>query len=215
VIVRLVLFGRQGAGKGTQSTLLAKHFDAPHISTGDMLREAAADGTDVGRRVKDLIGQGLLIPDDTMLDVISERFAHDDVVQHGFLLDGFPRTLVQAKALHELSPVDVAINLDVPEDIVLERLSSRRVCSDCGRTYSLAVPPSHRWVCDTCGGRVVQREDDTPEAIAKRLATYTRETEPAIDYFAKLGLLVTVDGLGSPDDVARRLITAIDGRLVR
>lgn len=215
MIVRLVLFGRQGAGKGTQSTLLAKHFDAPHISTGDMLREAAADGTDVGRRVKDLIGQGLLIPDDTMLDVISERFAHDDVVQHGFLLDGFPRTLVQAKALHELSPVDVAINLDVPEDIVLERLSSRRVCSDCGRTYSLAVPPSHRWVCDTCGGRVVQREDDTPEAIAKRLATYTRETEPAIDYFAKLGLLVTVDGLGSPDDVARRLITAIDGRLVR
>jgi len=215
VVVRLVLFGRQGAGKGTQSSLLAEHFDAPHISTGDMLREVAADGSEVGRRVKDYIDQGLLIPDDTMLDVIRERFAHADVVAHGFLLDGFPRTLVQAQALLDHTPVDVAINLDVPEDIVLERLSSRRVCADCGRIYSLAVPPSNRWVCDTCGGRVTQREDDTPKAIAKRLATYTRETEPAIDFFAKAGLLVTVDGLGSPDVVARRLITAIDGRLVR
>ena len=141
--VKLVLFGRQGAGKGTQSALLSKHYGAPHISTGDMLREAVAEGTDFGLQAKTYIESGALLPDEIMLGVISERFGHDDVQADGFLLDGFPRTVGQAEALLEHHPIDLAVNLEVPRDVVLERLSSRRVCSNCGAIYSTAEPPDH------------------------------------------------------------------------
>lgn len=183
--VRLLVFGRQGAGKGTQCVKLAEHYGAPHISTGDMLRQAAAAGTPIGLEAKTYIDNGKLLPDEVMLNVVEERFAQPDVVEHGFLLDGFPRTLVQAEALVGLSDIDAAVNIDVPEDVVLERMIGR------GRT------------------------DDTPEGIANRLAAYKRETVPAIEWFDAKGLLETVDGLGSPDEVTARLIAAIDGRLGR
>jgi adenylate kinase len=213
VPVRLLLFGRQGAGKGTQSAVLSKHYGAPHISTGDMLREAVAEGTEFGRKAQTYLDSGALLPDEVMLGVISDRLGHDDVLANGFLLDGYPRTVGQAEALLDIATVDLAINIEVPRDVVLERLSSRRVCSNCGTIYSTSEPPASPWTCDVCGGEVVQRADDTPEAIDRRLEVYERDTVPAIDVFAARDLLVTIDGLGRPDEVSARLIDAIDGRV--
>jgi adenylate kinase len=210
VALRLVLFGRQGAGKGTQSALLAKHYGAPHISTGNMLREAEAEGTEFGRQAKQYMDSGALLPDEIMLGIITERFAHPDVIENGFLLDGFPRTVGQAEALLDIAEVDLAVDLEVPREVVLERLSSRRVCTNCGTIYSVGDPPTHPWTCDVCGGEVVQRADDTAEAISKRLEAYERDTVPAIALFGERGLLESVDGLGRPEDVSARLIEAID-----
>lgn len=211
--VKLLLFGRQGAGKGTQSVLLSKHYGAPHISTGDMLREAVAEGTSFGSQAQTYLDSGALLPDEIMLGIITERFAHDDVRANGFLLDGFPRTLGQADALLGITTVDLAVNIEVPRDVVLERLSSRRVCSNCGAIYSTAEPPTSPWTCDVCGGEVEQRADDTPDAIGRRLEAYERDTVPAIDLFDARGLLVTIDGLGRPDEVTARIIGAIDTRV--
>jgi adenylate kinase len=213
VVVRLVIFGRQGAGKGTQSDRLSSHYGTPHISTGDMLRAAVAAGTPLGLEAKAVMDAGGLVSDEIILGVVEERLAADDVRTGGFLLDGFPRTVVQAEGLSKFATIDVAIDLDVPEEIVLERISSRRVCSSCARVYSVAIAPAHDWICDNCGGEVAQRADDTPDAIAKRLAVYTTETQPTIDWYESSGLLVRVDGLGSPDEVSDRLIAAIDSRL--
>ncbi|WP_346742592.1 adenylate kinase [Rhabdothermincola salaria] len=208
--MRLLIFGRQGAGKGTQSALLAEHYGAVHISTGDVLRAAVANATPVGLEAKSYMDSGQLVPDEVMLGVVEERLAQPDIVEHGFLLDGFPRTVPQAEALLGITDVDVAVDLVVPEDVVLERISSRRVCSSCGRIYSVGMPPAEGWTCDTCGGEVVQRADDTPEAVAKRLAAYSSETEPTIRCFEDKGLLATVDGLGTPTEVQDRLVAAID-----
>jgi adenylate kinase len=214
VAVRLVIFGRQGAGKGTQSAVLAKRYGSAHISTGDMLREAVANATPIGLEAKAFMDAGQLVPDGVMLGVVEERLTQPDILRDGFLLDGFPRTIPQAEALFGFTPVDVAVDLVVPEDVVIERISSRRVCSSCGRIYSVSEPPSSGWVCDTCGGEVVQRADDTPEAVAKRLAAYATETQPTIEWFAGKGLLVVVDGLGSRDEVSARLFEAVDAALV-
>lgn len=211
--VHLVIFGRQGAGKGTQSVRLSKHYGAVHISTGDMLRDAAAAGTELGLQAKEYMDSGRLLPDDIMLGIVRERLAAPDVVASGFLLDGFPRTLAQAEALLEFADIDIAVDIDVPESIVVDRISSRRVCSGCGRIYSLNEPPERGEVCDTCGATVVQRGDDTPEAVGKRLEAYRTQTEPAITVFADRGMLVRVDGIGSPDEVAARLVEAIDSRI--
>jgi adenylate kinase len=213
VAVRLVIFGRQGAGKGTQSVRLSQHYGAPHISTGDMLRTAVANATPIGLEAKSYMDSGRLVPDEVMLGVVDERLSEPDVAAGGFLLDGFPRTVVQAEALGRFATIDVAVDLQVPEDVVLERISSRRVCKSCGRIYSIEAPPSSGWTCDTCGGEVVQRDDDTPEAVAKRLAAYATDTQPTIDWYQGTGVLVAVDGLGTPDEVTARLISAIDAHL--
>ena len=181
--VRLVIFGRQGAGKGTQCLELSSHYGAPHISTGDMLRAAAAEGTPLGLEAKAIMEQGGLLPDEVILGVVEERLAQPDVAESGFLLDGFPRTVPQAEALVAKVDIDIAIDLSVPEDVVRERMLGRA------------------------------REDDTPEAIDKRLALYAAETVPVIDFFDGLDLLVVVDGLGSPEEVTARLVAAIDERL--
>jgi adenylate kinase len=209
--LRLVIFGRQGAGKGTQSTVLSKHYGAPHISTGDMLREATASGTEFGRQAKQLMDAGQLLPDDVMLGVVAERLAAPDVREHGFLLDGFPRTVGQAESLIGLTLIDVAVDLDVPEATVLERLSSRWVCESCGRTFSVTTADAD--TCEACGGRLVQRDDDRPAAISRRLEAYRELTVPTIEWFESKGLLVTVDGLGTRAEVSARLLGAIDGRL--
>lgn len=211
---RLVIFGRQGAGKGTQSVRLAEHYGVPHISTGDMLREAVAAGTEFGAKARSFLDAGQLLPDDVMLGVISERLGQADAAE-GFILDGFPRTEVQAEALLEITDIDVAVNLEVPESLVVERMSSRRVCSSCGRIYSTSEPPASPWTCDTCGGDVVQRADDTPEAITARLDAYATKTLLALAYLDRRGLVVTVDGVGAPDEVTGRLFDAVDERLGR
>jgi adenylate kinase len=178
-----------------------------------MLRAAVAAGTPLGVEAKAVMDAGGLVSDEIILGVVEERLAEADVQANGFLLDGFPRTVVQAEGMSKFATIDVAIDLVVAEEVVLERISSRRVCSKCGAIYSVAAPPSTQWVCDKCGGDVEQRADDTPESIAKRLAAYNTETQPTIDFYAASGLLVKVDGIGSPDEVFARLLSAIDAQL--
>ena len=210
---RLVLLGRQGAGKGTQCVRLSRHYVVPHISTGDMLRAAVREGTEFGLKAKEIMDRGELVSDEIMGGVVDERLDRDDTRHRGYILDGFPRTVGQAELLAKITasePLDLVIDLVVPIDVVLERLASRRVCSDCGANYSVDAPPKYGWVCDNCGGDVVQRADDTPEAIRKRLDLYERETAPLIAWYAERGMLAEVDGLGPPDAVTARLVQAID-----
>jgi adenylate kinase len=183
VAPRLVIFGRQGAGKGTQCAFLTRHYGAVHISTGDMLRAAVAAGTEFGAQAKVFMDAGQLLPDEIMVGVVGERLAEDDVVSSGFLLDGYPRTVPQAEALCASVDVDLAINLDVAVEVVRARMLERG------------------------------RADDTPEIIDERLAAYEAQTVPAIDWFERQGRLVTVDGVGEPDDVSARLVAAIDGHV--
>ena len=212
---RLVLLGRQGAGKGTQCVRLSRHYVIPHISTGDMLRSAVKAGTEFGLQAKEVMDRGELVSDELMGNVVHERLASDDTHNRGYILDGFPRTVVQAELLAKITaekPLDLVVDLVVPIAVVLERLAARRVCTDCATNYSVDTPPRYGWVCDNCGGEVVQRADDTPEAIQKRLDLYERETRPLIAWYEEQGLLAPVDGLGSADDVTARLVAAVDER---
>ena len=209
------MFGRQGAGKGTQCERLAAHYHVPHISTGDMLRAAVRDGTEFGRKAKEYMDAGRLLPDDIMVGLVGERLGASDATR-GWLLDGFPRTPGQAESLGEVTgdaPFDLAVDLDVPEEVVVERLSSRRVCVECGAIYSVSSPPASPWVCDRCGGEVVQRDDDTEAAIRSRLADYALQTEPLKEWFDARGKLLVVDGNAAADEVTAALVTAIDARL--
>ena len=211
--VRMVMLGRQGAGKGTQCVRLSRHYDVPHISTGDMLRAAVKAGTELGRKAGELMAAGSLVPDDLMIGIVDERLAQPDAVGRGYILDGFPRTVAQAEALAEITasrPLDLVVDLDVPTEVVVERLAARRVCRDCGANYSVDAPPASDWTCDVCGGPVVQREDDTPEAIAKRLAEYEANTAPLVDWYRERGLLETVDGTGPADEGTQRLLAVVD-----
>jgi adenylate kinase len=214
---RLVLLGRQGAGKGTQCVRLARHYVVPHISTGDMLRMAVKEGTDFGSKAKDYMDAGELLPDDVMCGIVQERLSRADTTSRGYILDGFPRTVVQAESLATITaeaakPIDLVVDLEVPEEIVIQRISKRRVCGDCGTNYSVDAPPRYDWTCDVCGGDVQQRDDDTEEAIRHRLELYAQQTAPLIAWYTERQLLVPVDGLGHPDDVTQRLITAVDSR---
>jgi adenylate kinase len=213
--VRMVMLGRQGAGKGTQCVRLSRHYVVPHISTGDMLRAAVREGTDLGRKAGELMAAGNLVPDDLMIGIVEDRLDRDDTTSRGYILDGFPRTVGQADALAQITsprPLDVVVDLDVPTDVVLERLASRRVCDDCASNYSLDKPPRYGWVCDNCGGDVVQRDDDTPAAIAKRLAEYEANTAPLIEWYRERRMLEVIDGHAAAQEVTDRLLTAIDQR---
>jgi adenylate kinase len=214
--VRLVMLGRQGAGKGTQCVRLARHYVVPHISTGDMLRAAVKEGTEFGRKAKDVMDSGGLVSDEIMVGVVDERLHQDDTTRRGYVLDGFPRTVPQAEALERIShelPLDIVVNLEVPPDIVIKRIAGRRVCVDCGTIYSVDSPPKYPWHCDKCGGDVVQRDDDTEEAIRRRLDIYEQETAPLVPWYTERGLLVEIDGLGAADEIAASLIASIDQRL--
>ena len=180
-----------------------------------MLRAAARSGTEFGRKAASFMASGELVPDEVMVGLVKERLDYDDTIVRGFILDGFPRTVNQAEKLITIlgeSGIDMAIDIEVPTDKVLERLAARRVCNVCGSNYSTATPPKYDWTCDHCGGEVVQREDDQPEAIRRRLSLYEEETAPLISWYLARDMLVTVDGMGSPDDVTARLIRAIDKR---
>ena len=213
---RLVLLGKQGAGKGTQAAHLSERYGIEHVSTGDLFRAAAAAGTPAGKEAEQYMNRGDLVPDDLTLRIVEERFAEDGLVDRGFVLDGFPRTLPQAEKLKEVlegHPLDLVINLDVPTKIVLDRIAGRRVCENCGTTYHVNAPPKEDWTCDVCGGKVVQREDDTEEAVMRRLELYEEETIPIVDFYRRLGKLVVVDGTGSDDDVFARVVAQVDQRL--
>ncbi len=211
--IRLVLLGKQGAGKGTQCVRLAPHYVVSHVSTGDMFRAAVRSESELGRTVKGYLDAGDLVPDEVTLAIVGERLNHPDTRSRGFILDGFPRSVNQAKLLDELLdpiPLDMVIDLHIPNEEALQRLNGRRVCSTCGAIYHVSKPPKYDWTCDNCGGEVVQRDDDTDDAIRRRLQLYEDETAPLIDYYFEKGMLVTVDGLGTTDGVADRLTEAID-----
>jgi adenylate kinase len=213
--VRLVVLGKQGAGKGTQAVRLSHHYAVPHVSTGDMLRAHTKGHTAPGIRAKELMDRGELLPDDLIMEMVGERLSERDTRARGFVLDGCPRTIDQAESLEKVlrpDQLDLVIDLQVPTSQVKRRLASRRVCVDCGTNYSLSARPTVDWTCDVCGGEVVQREDDTEEAIGRRLQLYERQTAPLIEWYVRRNLLVAVNGTGSPDTVTRRCVRAVDER---
>jgi adenylate kinase len=207
----IVILGKQGAGKGTQCPLLAKRYGVPHVATGDMLRAAVRSGSEVGSQVKTLMDEGHLVPDELITEVVRHRLTEPDC-RHGAILDGYPRTKVQAEALEEMAGergIARCIVLDVPTELVVARLSARRVCSNCGTIYS-ADPPPAPTVCTVCGGTVVQRPDDVAEVIAERLAEYETETAPLLGHYEALGILSHVDGRGTVEEVFARLTDVVD-----
>ena len=212
-----MILGRQGAGKGTQCVRLARHYVVPHISTGDIFRAAVKEGTEFGNKLNEYMHAGQLVPDEIVIGVVRERLNQRDTRSRGFIFDGFPRTAEQAEELNKMldeenMPLDLAIDLEVPVEYALTRLAARRTCSTCATIYSTDRPPSINWTCDNCGGEVVQRADDTEEAIRRRLEDYNTLTEPLIAWYLEQDLLVTIDGLGTPDEVLNRLTRAIDHR---
>jgi len=206
--------GTPGAGKGTQASILATRLGGCHVSTGDMLRDAARNGTPLGQQARRFMDAGRLVPDDVVIGIVAERLAEPEC-RDGFLLDGFPRTVAQAEALGRLlaargQPLDAVVLLAVPADEAVRRISGRRVCPACGTMFHLAFqPPQRPDRCDRCGAGLVQREDDREETVRHRLDVYARETGPVLEHYRRAGLLREVDGLGGRDDVARNLQAAL------
>lgn len=216
---RLLILGKQGAGKGTQALRLSRHYVVPHISTGDTFRQAVRSGSEFGQKARQYLDAGDLVPDEIVIGMVRERLTRSDTSHRGFVLDGFPRTVAQADALAKmLNPhgLDLALDLEIDTASVLTRLASRRVCVDCGANYSVIDnPPRVPGLCDVCGGEVVQRDDDTEAAIRRRLELYEQETAPLIAWYEERDLLTRVDALGSPDEVTDRIVGAVDRRLLR
>jgi adenylate kinase len=212
---RLIIVGRQGAGKGTQCVRLSRHFVVPHISTGDMLRRAVRAQSELGLMAKKIMDDGGLVPDHIMIGLVRERLSANDALARGYILDGFPRTIDQADALDQIAdendrPIDVVLDLNVPREIVLERLSARRVCRDCGTNYTSTGNDPEPWICDVCGGDVKQRDDDTDESVNRRLDLYEEQTFPLIKHFGDQNRLAVVNGVGHPDAVFDRLVKAVE-----
>ena len=214
--MRIVLLGPPGAGKGTQAVRLAERYEVPHVSTGDILRFVVAWQTDVGMRAKSYMDAGELVPDELVLELLRIRLAQDDA-RVGFVLDGFPRTLPQAEDLDKIlaeigQRIDVVLDLQVPNELIVLRLSARASCPTCGRTYNLlASPPREDMKCDRDGSALFQRDDDRPEVIAQRLGVFERQTRPLVRYYEDRGILRAVEGVGSEDEVLERMVKEIDG----
>ncbi|MBD3273948.1 MAG: adenylate kinase [Candidatus Marinimicrobia bacterium] len=208
--MRLILLGPPGVGKGTQAKLLSQHYDIPQISTGDLLREAVSEGTELGKQAKKYMDQGDLVPDDVILGMVEETL-QSDKCSDGFILDGFPRTVPQAEGLTAIMKkldiqLDGVVSLEVDDQIVIDRLSARRTCVDCGAIYNVRTnPPEEEGVCDKCGGELILRDDDQPETIKNRLDVYKKQTEPLVDYYDNKGLLVSIDGSKGIDEIQNEI----------
>jgi len=204
--MNIILLGPPGGGKGTQARFITEKFGIPQISTGDMLRDAVTNKTDLGLKAKEYMDAGKLVPDDLVIQIVEERLKRDDC-KDGFILDGFPRTLLQAEALDKIltrmsKKIDYVINIDVPAEDIVKRLTSRRICKKCGNIYNLlSNPPKIDGKCDICGGELYQREDDKEETVRRRLQVYKEDTEPLIMYYKSKGVLKTIDGRKDIDDV--------------
>jgi len=208
--VKLILLGAPGAGKGTQAAEISKRLGIPTISTGNILRQAIKDGTDVGLQVKSLMDAGKFAPDDLIMQILSERLAQSDC-QQGYILDGVPRTLAQAEALAKAGiEFDHVVSLEVADKDIEERMTGRRACPDCGATYHVkTLPPKQEGICDSCGGALVLRTDDAPETVRHRLEVYHAQTEPLKDYYGKRGLLREVAGNGDIGSITAAVMEAM------
>ena len=204
--MKVIILGAPGAGKGTQAKKLAAEYSIPHISTGDIFRANIKEGTELGKKAKAYMDAGQLVPDELVCDLVVDRIQQDDC-KNGYLLDGFPRTIPQAEALDAAveklgEKIDYAVNIDVPDDNIINRMSGRRACVGCGATYHIVFnPPKVEDVCDVCGKSLILRDDDKPETVKTRLDVYHAQTQPLIDYYAGRGVLVTVDGTQNMDKV--------------
>lgn len=213
--MKIIMLGAPGAGKGTQAKQIADKYGVPHISTGDIFRANIKNGTELGKKAKEYMDQGLLVPDELTCDLVMDRIQQDDC-KNGFILDGFPRTIPQAEALTSAlekigQKMDYAIDVDVPDENIVNRMSGRRACLNCGATYHIvSIPTKVEGICDRCGSPVVLRDDDKPETVQKRLTVYHDQTQPLIDYYEKQSILKTVDGTKSMEAVFDD-ITAILG----
>lgn len=214
--MHILLMGPPGAGKGTQAARLVERFHVPHISTGDMFRAAVKEGTPLGKKAKACMEKGELVPDEVTVGIVAERLAKDDCRQ-GFILDGFPRTEAQAKALQEILQklglkLTKAVNIHVPNEVLVARAVGRRICKKCGATYHVQFnPPQAEGVCDVCGGSLYQRADDSEETMKSRLSVYEQQTKPLIAFYKKEGLYAEVDGKQSIDKVTEDLVHALEG----
>ena len=212
--MQVVIFGPPGAGKGTQAAFIAKEQNIPHISTGDILRENVKKGTALGLKAKSYMDKGELVPDDLLIGLVRARLDEPDA-RKGFLLDGYPRTIPQAKALDGILDdlnrrLDAVVNIDVGPAELVRRLSGRRICRNCGASYHLAFnPPKADGICDACGGDLYQRADDREEAIRNRLAVYQKQTQPVLDYYKKKGVLIDIDGTGGIEEIAADIRAAL------
>lgn len=208
--MRIIMLGAPGAGKGTQAKKIAAKYGIPHISTGDIFRANIKNGTELGKKAKTYMDQGLLVPDELVVDLVVDRVNQDDCT-NGYVLDGFPRTIPQAEALTEAlekmgQKVDFAIDVNVPDENIVKRMGGRRACVTCGATYHMVYAPTKKeGICDTCGGELILRDDDKPETVQKRLNVYHDQTQPLIDYYTSQGILRTVDGTVDIDDVFRAI----------
>ena len=204
--MKIIMLGAPGAGKGTQAKMIADKYSIPHISTGDIFRANIKNGTELGKKAKTYMDQGLLVPDELVVDLVVDRVGQEDC-SNGYVLDGFPRTIPQAEsldaALEKLgSKVDYAINVEVPDENIVRRMSGRRACVACGATYHIVhIPTKVEGICDRCGSELILRDDDKPETVKKRLAVYHEQTQPLIDYYNDKKVLVEVDGTKDMNDV--------------
>ena len=208
--MKMILLGAPGAGKGTQAERLCKVLEIPTISTGNILRAAVKNGTPTGLKAKAFMDAGKLVPDEVIIGIITERLAEDDC-KNGYILDGVPRTIAQAEAMEKAGiNFDAVVSIEVADEVIMERMSGRRVCESCGASYHLvAVPPKVAGVCDSCGGKLVQRKDDAPETVKDRLAVYHKETEPLKDFYAQRGLLKSVEIQPSVEATTAAILKAL------
>lgn len=207
--MKLIILGPPGAGKGTQAQLLEERLNIPQISTGDLLRKAVEDGTKLGKTAKGFMDSGKLVPDNLIIELIKQRIKEADC-KKGYILDGFPRTLSQAKTLESLDNINIVLNIVIEEKVLIERLTSRRTCSRCNAIYNLVgKPPKVEGICDICGGELYQRDDDNEETVKKRLETYKKQTEPLINFYEKLGLLKNVKSGKNIQETFKRICEAI------
>ena len=209
--MKIIMLGAPGAGKGTQAKMIASKYGIPHISTGDIFRANIKNGTELGAKAKQYMDKGELVPDELVVDLIMDRFKEDDA-QKGYVLDGFPRTIPQAEALDKAlsaagEDIDFAINVEVPDENIINRMSGRRACVGCGATYHIKYnAPKVEGICDTCGKELILRDDDKPETVKNRLEVYHNQTQPLIDYYEKKGKLKEVDGTVDMNDVFNAIV---------
>ena len=212
--MKIIMLGAPGAGKGTQAKMIAAKYNIPHISTGDIFRANIKNGTELGAKAKEYMDKGLLVPDELVVDLVIDRFKEPDCA-NGYVLDGFPRTIPQAEALDKAlaaigESIDYAINVEVPDDNIINRMGGRRACLSCGATYHMVhIPPKKEGICDVCGQPLVLRDDDKPETVKNRLDVYHKQTQPLIDFYNAKGILKSVDGTVDMKDVFAAIVAIL------